>query len=175
MTPATFQELCSLETGQRAWGTGQEGQSWGRLVLLGGLCMARGGNVSKASNLGKKWRVVRPDFYPGMWRANCVFLGAIPLWASVSSTTKMRLYYLRAIPALVFSNSCEKGMESTFSHFLSLKWVEMGLGEKVWATEKPAGHHVLKHLIGKFCLDSLERHTRLPKPLQEWTISSHCH
>lgn len=124
-----------------------EGQSGGAGATWGGSAWPKEATCHKLSSGRKrvKSKQIREEvkdyetLYPGPWRANCVLLGPVPLWSSIFSSSKVQLYYLRAILALV---SCRKGMESKFSHFVSLKWVEVGLGEKVWATENTAGPHV---------------------------------
>lgn len=73
--------------------------------------------------------------YPGPWRANCVFLGPVPPWTSIFSSSKVQLYYLRAILALVSFIPAEKAWKANLVTFVSLKWVEVGIGGKVWATE----------------------------------------
>ena len=126
------------------------GPVWGSWSYLGGLCMARGGHVSQAvlweetcekqANSGRS---------KGLWDFISRPLEGELCIAGTCSTVELNFLILKSAVVLSqshsgsgFPYSCRKGMESKFSHFVSLKWVEVGLGEKVWATENTAGPRV---------------------------------
>lgn len=99
------------------------GSVWGSWGYLGGSAWPEEAVCHKLSSGRKcvKSKQIREEvkgsetFYPGPWRANCVFLGPVVLWTSIFSSSKVRLYYLRAILALVSLIPAEKAWKANLA------------------------------------------------------------